>query len=281
MFLKKKKIEDIIIDILSSGPENTLILIEKIRGIRHTTTKQAVYKVLRGLRDNEVIVQRREEVMISNVWLGKISDFIETTQMHYLSSAQLSHQRPDSNFLSLKEKEKISYTFKTFETTDIFWAHAFNILTTVSSSLFPVGLYNPHEWFILTRPESELFIFDNMKKENKSIMILAGGTTPLDIFVKKYFDATHKRYFACPDKLFPKRNYYVNVFDDFIIEVWLDHKISERIDNFYNTTTTFNDIEREKLLDITRAKGRNKLVISRNKAKADKLRKVFKKYFVF
>ena len=274
MFITTETIEEIIIAVLKSGSITMNSLISEVQKIKNVTP-QAIYKASKKLQKKEIIVKNKKLVGLSHVWISKIIYLLEDAKEKYQSSDE-----KNIGTVIFSKDTKLAYNFKTFESTDIFWGHIFQILMEVVSTEFPLFVYQAHGWFLLTRTENEIFIWNEIKKSGRQLMILVGGTTPLDIQSKKYFTGSN-RYFACPDKLFPKRNYYVNVFDDFIIEVWLDHKISERIDNFYNTTTTFNDIEREKLLDITRAKGRNKLVISRNKAKADKLRKVFKKYFVF
>lgn len=276
MFAKNKKIEDLIFDILSEGQTSTLFLIKKIKEIRPATTKQAVYKALRLLRTDEIIIQNREEVSLSSIWIKKLADFTEKAELHYKRNDQ-----PSINFLGLKQGEKISYSFKTFETTDMFWCHAFDVLADIIATSSPLFLYYPHEWFFLARIESEMYLFDNAVRNGKKIFCLAGNKDPLDDFVSKYFDSDRKHYFASAESMFKvKSNYYVNAFDDFLIEVWLDPKISEALDLFYKETKVLDEQSKDKILAIIKQKGRNKLVISRNKRKADAVRHVFSKFFI-
>ncbi len=81
--------------------------------------------------------------------------------------------------------------------------------------------------------------------------------------------------------LFEKNNYYLNIFGDFIIEAQLDADITNQIDRFYKETLSFDETAKSKLQKIVEGKGKNKLTISRNKRKADKLRAIFKRYFLF
>lgn len=275
MFPKEPKVEDHILEILSEGQISTTLLINKIKAKRPQTTKQAVYKALRVLKENETIVLLREEASLSSVWLKRLADFTERAEMNYKSL-----DRPSIDFLGLKQGEKISYTFNTFEATDMFWAHAFDVLTDTTPLTSPIFLYNPHEWFLLARPESEVYLFNRMIKIGKKLFLIAGNADPLDMYASKYFDGNYTQYYASPKSLFPKDNYYVNVFDDFLIEVWLDPKVSESIDALYKKTKVFDEGIKKDLLHMIRQKGKNKFVITRNKRKADGVKRMFKEYFL-
>ncbi len=274
MFPKALKIEDLILQVLENGEENTKSLIEKIRISRPNTSKQAIYKALKKMRQDEIIVQTREQAALSDVWLKKLMDFIERAQLNYKTTVN-----PGINFLNLKQGEKMTYTFKTFEATDMFWAHAFGVLSEVMPESVPLYLYNPHEWFLLARPDSEVFLFEGLKKTGKQLFVMAGNKDPLDLYAAKYFDGKTLQYYATDNSPFPKSNYYVNVFGDFLIEVWLDEKTTEAIDAFYKNTKMLDEEAKRNLLEIIARKGRNKLVINRNKRKADKIRNIFKRYF--
>ena len=276
MLGKDQKIEDLIINTLSNGPLETKELIVDIKEKRPQTTKQAVYKSLRNLKKNEIIVKTKDEVALSSVWLKKLLAFIENTARHYKTN-----KNPGSDFLSLKNGEKIVYWFKNFEATDLFWAHAFDVLTDTTNNNQPIFIYNPHEWFLLARPESEVFLFESLRKNNRKLFLIAGNQDMLDIEAKKYFDNTITNYYASAEKLFDQDNYYVNIFNDYLIEVWLDPKISNLIDKFYKKTTSFNEAAKNELLKIIRTKGRNKLVIYRNERKAKKIKNIFKKVFIY
>lgn len=274
MFGKDINIEDLVLEKLGEGPQEIPDLIAFLSGKRPGTTKQAVYKALRGLRAHELIVQTRGEVALSSLWLKKLAYFVQTTQKNYRINDQ-----PSVDFLGLKNGEKITYWFNSFEATDMFWAHAFDILSDIMPSSEPIYLYNPHEWFLLARPESELFLFNKLKSTGKKLFVIAGNREVLDIEVGKYFDNEVLRYYASPEVIFPKHNYYVNILNDFLIEVWLDEKTSSDINNFYKVTKTFDITAKDKLLEIIKQKGRNKLVIYRNERKANKIRNMFKRVF--
>lgn len=81
------------------------------------------------------------------------------------------------------------------------------------------------------------------------------------------------------NKLPFKQNYYLNIFGDFIIEVFLDKKLTHKIEDFYQnheTLTKENISEFEKLIN---EKYPVQMKISKNKDKAHLLRKKLSKDF--
>jgi hypothetical protein len=217
----------------------------------------------------------RAKVTLSSLWIKKLIDFTEHAQLYY---AQDPEKRFD--FLSLKEGEKITYAFKTFEDTDRFWIHVFDILSDTTRKSIPVMIYNPHEWFLLVRTESELYLFDRLVKKNRTLMSLVSEKDPLDIYIKKYFNNTTLQYYPIGEYVFPSK-YNVNVFDDFLIEVYLDQKITDEIDGVYKKHKNWSPDVTKELTEIIRKRGKNKLVVSRSKKKSEKIRNLFRKYFAF
>ena len=272
--LKPKSIEEHIISLLQkeshSGPE----LLAAIQKHRPGTTKQALYSSLRKLRSTEIVITHKMRMSLSSIWVTKMAEFF-TLAKHFYTKTTTT----DEGFLNLEDGDRVTYSFKNPNVTDIFWGHAFDILAEVTPKHEPVYLYNPHDWFMLARPETEKLLFKKFAQAGKQLLVLAGDTKPLDKYIIKEFDGTIAQYHPTNELLFDKRNYYLNIFDDFIIEAYLDEPTAQKIDDFYNTTTEWNPNTEAVLKKIIADEGKNKLVISRNRNKAEKLKKVFKKYF--
>lgn len=273
MIYDPKTVEESILFFLQKGSLSTTELLQKIQEKRTGTTKQALYKILQKLKEEEVVVVRSKYVSLSHLWINRMAEYFATAQRLYTT-----HGEPSEDFLQLEDGDKITYTFKNPNATDIFWGHAFGILSEVIKKE-PVYVYDPHEWFILARRESEKKLFDEIKEKEKQLFVLIGNKDPLDIFVQKEFDGKMSQYHTTTDSIFSKDNYYLNIFGDFIIETWLDTKTSEDIDHFYKTHMIFDEKAKEALKEIIERRGKNKLVISRNARKAEKLKKIFSKYF--
>lgn len=263
-------IEDYIVTFLQNSSIPIVELIARIQEKRPGTTKQAVYLIIRKLKKEEIVVVHKKNISLSGVWVTAMENFFASAK--YSSTKETS----DSNsFLTLDENKKLTYTFKNAIVHDAFWSHVFITLVEVSSPAQPVLIYNPHEWFLLARYQNEMDLFNKIKARGQKLAVLVGDNTPLDKTSRKHFDNEKLMIEFLEQPLFDKNNYYINVIGDFVIEVWLDKVVALQLDAFY-TKGEENIEELNKILD---QKGKNKFSITRNKRKADILRKKFKKYF--
>lgn len=272
MLFAEKTIEDLIVEIVKTGPCGTVRLLELLQKKRSGLTKQGFYKSLRSLKTKEIVVIRNKVVSLSHVWISKMSRFFDEARKVYSIETQ------GEDFLLLKDGEKVSYTFKTPAQTDMFWGHAFSVLSEHTEER-NILLFNPHEWFLLARNKEETSLFEELSNKNKNLFILVGNNTKLDIFAKTYLTKEKQEYHTLEKSPFEKPNYYVNIFGDFVIEALLDEKTSEKINQFYKETNIFDDDAKNKIKEIVSKKGKDKFIISKNHRKAEKIRNLFKKYF--
>jgi len=275
MLLKPKTVEEQALLLLKDGSLGTVELLEKINSSRAGTTKQAFYQALRKLRKEEVVVLYSKRVSLSHIWIEKMSDYLSKAKMNYGAI-----EKPNEDFLILEDGEKVSYNFKNPTTMDIFWGHAFGILSNKIAKDEAVLIHNPHEWFLVAREESEKLLFAGISNNNRRLFLLCGKNTGLDRNVKTHFDGDRLQYHILEKPLFEKENYYINIFGNYIIEAWIDESVAKEIDDFYIKNKTIGKETIEELKHIVSKKGRNKLVISNNKRKARKMKAMFKKYFV-
>lgn len=274
LFGKENSIENLICTLLQGGAIATTSLIEQIRGQRQGTTKQGVYVALRQLRREEVVVLHNKKASFNVRWLKQMDQFIKSAEQNYIES-----DFGRDNFLNLKDGERISYFFSNPTETDNFWGHALVILGESSvPSDEPAYLYNPHEWFLIARRESERECFDIITKERR-LLLTAGGKTPLDRAVANEFDGDRGQYHMLDTPLFAKNNYYFNIVGDFIIEVWIDPSIAAQIESLYHKTEGLSDDTAGELIKIVAGNGRSRLTISRNAKKAERLKKMLRKNF--
>ncbi|MEI8223897.1 MAG: hypothetical protein WCG20_02120 [bacterium] len=272
--LKPQSIEEYIVSLLQKNSRSGSELLTAIQSKRPGTTKQALYASLRKLRSDEIVVVHKMRISLSSIWVTKMAEFF-TLAKHFYTKTTTT----DEGFLNLEDGDRVTYSFKNPNVTDIFWGHAFDILAEITPITEPVFLYNPHDWFMLARPETEKLLFKKFAKAGKQLLILVGDAKPLDKYIIKEFDGTIAQYHPTNELVFDKRNYYVNIFDDFIIEVHLDEITTKKIDEFYNTANDWNPENEAVLKKIIANEGKNKLTISKNRKKAEHLKKIFRKYF--
>lgn len=272
---EKQSLEYQIIERLQQQPHIIVTLITDLQTARPTLSKQAVYQVIRKLKKAEIVITHAKKVFLSSVWIDRMHDFFTVAKYTYQG---ISKDFQAEQFLTLDDGDKIVYDFKNPHTTDIFWSHAVNILLNTLKPHEPIYLYNPHEWFILARQESELTLLKKSQEQNHPWRMYIPSKTKLDEYTKTFFTTPHTCHLN-PDDSF-KPNQYINIFGDFVIEVFLDQETQKEIDAFFETTTEWNEKAKQELQTITSdMKGKNKFTISRNAKKAEKYKIFFRKYF--
>jgi hypothetical protein len=270
-----KRIEEYVLKHLQAGPVLMLDLVKMIKEDRPNTTKQAVYAAIRGLKKNEQLLTYKGVASLNLTWLNSMVSYFDFAKHNYIEG-----EAGQGGFIDLEDREKIKYYFNNPIRADIFWTHALYLLAERSRPNEPVFIYNPHEWFMLARNENEQNIFKTINRGGRKILLTAGGNSFLDKYARKFFDNDLSQYYAKEKPMFNENNYYLNIVGDFLIEVWLDKKVADKIDKFYQEVLAWNEEAAEKLQKILSAEGRMKLAISRNHGKAEKIKNSLKKEFM-
>lgn len=118
-----------------------------------------------------------------------------------------------------------------------------------------------------------------IKRTARVVFWAVSKNTALDKYVAKDFDGTYAQYYMYSKPLFVKDNYYWNVYNDYIIEVWLDKTMSTEMDAIYSETKAVTPSALEAIKEATSKPGKSRMVISRNAKRADKLKKLLGKHF--
>lgn len=273
MIYSGKSIESLIIRCLQQKELPIVELIREIAKKRDGTTKQGVYQAIAKLRESEVVVVFDKKISLNKSWVQEMTSFFST-------ASKSSTERPfiDTGFLNLEDGDRATYRFRSPYITDRFWAHAFSVLSAVTTKTTPIFIYNPHEWFLIARHESERRLFDDLRKDGRLLLVTIGHNDTLDQIVRKEFDQELSQY-AIDTEFHFKEDYYLNIFGDYIIEVHLDKNVSKNISKFYTEEKVISAESTAKLQRIISQKGQNRLVVSRNKKKANELRKKLSKNF--
>ncbi len=270
----KQSIEQLVVNILQKGSISSVDLIRNISLIRPITTKQGVYRVLRKLKNEEKIVIHGKMISLNLHWIRKMSNFFSLAQFNYLSSSD-----GFMSFLNIQEKDKIVYYFKNLNLLDSFWGHMFLIFNKNLDLTEPIFVYNPNEWFTYARQDSEQELIRAIEEKNRQVLITIANDYFLNRELRKKFQGDYFQYYISKKKFFEKNNYYFNIFGDVLIEVFIDKKIANQLDLFFQNTKFFNTNTKEELLRIISQSGSNKLIISRNAKKSKKLKSILVKNF--
>jgi len=267
---KKQSIEDIVVETLAKNPytlgPDLLLLIQKIRP---KTTKQALYSALKSLMESETVAKIGNKYFLSRLWLQKINKLFKT---------QKEKEIVRDVIFDLKDKESISYHFPSLLTCDTYWAHVFNLLIDWTPEDCPIFVWNPHEIFTVGRNQIEKDIFKEFQEKNKYAFFITRENSVLDLEFKKIWSNSHVSI-TTDDKIKFENSYYLNIFQDFIIEVYLDEKLTKEIDNFYKNNQKLNGDNIKIFENLFSKKYPVRMKISRKKEKASLLRKKLSKDF--
>lgn len=266
----KQSVEDILIETLAKnpyilGPD----LVNLINQHRPSTTKQAVYTALKSLLASETVAKIGSKYFLSRLWLHKVNQ---------LFKIQKEKEIAKDAIFDLEENESISYHFPSLLICDTYWAHIFNLLIEWIPADSPVFVWNPHEIFTIGRHQIEKFTFEEFQEKNKFGFFITRGTTALDMEIKKTWNSD-RISISTNNKINFANNYYLNIFKDFIIEVFIDKRIMKEIEEFYKNNSKINAENMKTFEALFSKKYSVRMKISRKKKKASLLRKKLSKDF--
>ncbi len=274
-FIHKKIIQDNIFEVLQKGPISTLDLIKEIKKARPGTSKQGVYDALKLLNKEEAIAISKSIVSLNLNWLRKLSRFSDIAQKVYCQD----NSPFDNYFVNLREKEKIKYQFTNIALLASYWTHIVTILMQTLPQGENLYCYNPHLWFAYRDIEDGLSSLDNYYETDRHLFLVVGSNTKLNKQARERIKTLNSQCHLLDKPLFEKSNYHINIFGDFIFEVWIDESSMKKIANLYKKEERLSIKTLKKIQTIANLEGKSRLALSRNKKRANKLRKKIKKYF--
>jgi hypothetical protein len=271
-------IRGLILDSLSKKPKKGAVLIEEIKDIRKGTTKQGVYKALRVLIKEKLVVKYRRNLMLNQLWLNKVNKFLKQTDENYLS------KKSDQDIDTLEwmtEGSKISYIFNSYDSLDRFHSHIFSLIIKKTDSQSPLYIYNPHEWFVLKTnlKENEDFLFDWLRERGRQVYFTVGHDTFLDKKFRKDY-SSEEFEIAIDENTSYSENYYINVIGNYVIEMKNNKEFAEKLYAIYENSTDENEAS-EKIKILLKTEHKIKMILSCDKQKAKRIRaKLGKKFLI-
>lgn len=269
--LKPKSLQEMIISLLQDGEKTTGQVLSEIKGLKNKVTKQGFYAALRKLKAEEIVVIYKRTIALNTSWVREMRHIFE--QIEEIQATE----NKSVNLFSLEEKESVSYSFSTINHLDVFWGHSQNLLIEKTPRSEPVYAYDPHYWFYIARKETERKLLNSITQNHRQFLMTVGYSTELDKSIKSDFNNDYLQYNIRP--LFQNKNYYVTVIGDYITEVCLDQKTENKINHLYHKNSSVNSKLMEEFKELLTAKAKNKIKITRNRVKAEKLKSKLRKDF--
>ncbi len=260
-----------IVEILAKGSCTTLEL-EKLVAKERIVTKQGFYKALRKLVQDEVVEKNKQSVFLSNVWVTRMHDFLDTVDATY-------QEQTSRSLVTLSEGESLTYSFRSIGHLDTLWMHYFFLIAKEHPAA-DILMYDAHEFWSLVRPGAQKFLYEWIKSSKRNSYVVIGSNTELDKKTTSYIKKLGSSVMYEPKASYPK-NYFTLVIGDYVIDSLVDKKTGEGIDKIYKTNPLWNEETKRKVISLIEGSLRHKIVITRDIKRAMKIRKQLMKYFKF
>lgn len=269
----KKTLSDYIIELLDKGPLSGAELVARILNTTNTS-KESIYRVLRQLLKQEVINKAHKKYSLNRHWIQHMHAFS-------LRHTQNIHAFDAHGVMEFEDGDSITYQFKNPDLMGIYWGHLGDYVLDKYSgeNLLPLYVYHPHEWLIHARTKSETHFLERLSRDKRTTFFSIGGKTQLDKQFKKDWSNQYRKININVKISGLKPNRYINVIGDFIFEVRTTVAFEQAIDDFFNQQKTINKNNQQGLKKIVHDKYQTKLIFSRNKKRANKLRRQLSKDF--
>lgn len=265
------KIEEVIVDSLADGPHDSLVLLEKIQK-RTKVTKQGFYRALRELLSDEIITKNKQLVLLNPLWASRVEKFVERINT-------VSTHKESEALLRLGEGDTMVFRFKSVIDLYLLWNHYFFIFCQKTEG--PVVFFNTHNFWALIRSDIENGMYAWIKENNKKAYSVIGHGTPLDRATSDYMKTDYGIELTYQSTPLIRETVFPAVFGDYIMSTIIDLTTVRAIDELYQKYKKWEPAVQEELEQIISQMKRSKVVIERNKKKAEKIRKKLMGYFIF
>jgi len=216
---------------------------------------QGIYKTLRELVSEDIVVKQKKNYLISNVWRNKLSNIVS--------------QRPP---FKLSEGEQTIYQFNKIDHLDMFWKHT---MEDIQNEMLghPVFHANPHNfwYFVPGREQSEEEYYQNFAKSETYVFSIIGGITIFDKQLKQDYSHNFQQFHFEKDYPFNRRD-HLSVIGPYIITTRVSVTLARVTDRLYETCFTEKELQ-EKLGPEFKKHGSVIMTVEHNEDKAKKLRK--------
>lgn len=264
IFTTRESIEDSIIRLLSGGSRTPLELFEAINKEGGKISYQAVYKALKYLTVETVVVKSAKQIAISQEWINKLSK--ELSGSFILPPLSIG--------------ESVSYSYVSLTHLDAYWKHINKALEQKYLD-FPIFIYNPYGiWLHLNdRYQSEVNFLSEFANNQQYAFLVIGNDSSLDQNLKQNYQNNFLQVDLWRDSSLPETDYFT-INGDYIITTKLNKKLAPKITTLYKSLVDINKSKAE-LEHILKFPNKSKLKLEYNPQKAKMLRrKLFKNFYL-
>jgi hypothetical protein len=233
----------------------------------YTGPKQSIYKALRSLYKKGVIIDTTI-IELSKLWIYTITTLLSRGTY---AIEPMWH---------LQNGEKLIYYFDDFSSCDNYFFQLYMTLPDHIPLSESFVFHNPHQWFFVTKYETEKLFWNQQFLSGRNSYISTAGSTVIDKHIGyDLLSRTPFIHFSLSQTNLEKHNYYTSI-GDWIVIARADDSFNRDIDNWFQKNKNITPENQLELAVITNRKCRIKMTILRDSKKASELRKKIMRDFM-
>ncbi|MBP7831549.1 MAG: hypothetical protein KA028_00835 [Candidatus Pacebacteria bacterium] len=251
----KKTLYDHIVEALLVNEASVADIETYLEGENTKVTIQGIYKTLRELIAEDIVVKQKKIYSINNVWREKTGELFMKRQVFSLSAG-----------------EEVAYRFTKLTHLDAFWKHTLSDIQKETGT-FPNFDFVPHAfWFYAEgRRQSELEYYKTFDENKTYLFTTIEGKTVMDKRMKEIEQTEYHQVHLGDKGPFGRRD-HVTIMGPYIIMTKVSAKLAYATDALYEKVTDEKTLEIE-LNKLFKDSGIIKLSVEHNEKKARVLRK--------
>jgi hypothetical protein len=196
----------------------------------------------------------------------------------YAAMMQKHAQETDiASFPPFKEGERRIFHGESLEKIDAIWTHLILFLFSQEKDS-DIFVYESHPWYILGRPATERRMYESCVAQGKQMHTLCGNTSFLDRYGHRLQQQAGAKASITDAPPFPKEGYNLWLCGDYVIECVFPPLIAQYFAGFFEKTTSAKEFDLKTFSSVFHIKVPAELHVSRDRKKAEKLRKLFLKH---
>jgi hypothetical protein len=276
--MRRAMIEQAVVDRLYSGTWPMVGLVEEV-AMSSSVTVQAVYKAIRKLRSEEVVIIHNKQIALSGVWIGKEKGKLEFAEQAYRSAVELQE-------LINSNTGRFKCVFKTLGEIDLYWTHAYFQLAEQVDPSVPTYSIQPHDWYPYVRPETDTYWIKTHHEAGRLSRTLLTHPGALDRIVMRQRKQELGNLFEFTlgeNPLQQNSDTYFSLINPYIITARFDPMVATALDSFVNSHNKLplSASAEQDIRTIIQTKGKFNLTIEKSGVKANRMEQKVRKYFEF
>jgi hypothetical protein len=269
-----KNIENSIITALSEQGSSAVEDIEDfIQRHKNTSSVQGIYRALRKLQKEGVIIKEKSKYSLKIPWILDLSKLVRSMEETHLNDGYLKKLLP--------EKNKKTWVFNHLEKAHDFKIQIMLALAKISQYKISLAFY-PHSWFeVINAWQTAQFKKNFFSFINHQYTVIGGQG-----FVDRYASRITKNLqqettYLAPqhDRIEKTRQTYINIIDDYVLCTTVDEETAKNIDIIYQNIINEDDMHLLEIFETFNHDTKIKMTIKKDPCHAGSYRKKFENLF--